>query len=236
MSTSRSIEKKSTSTTWWQHRSRGRTRRVGLAIASVAVLALAAACGSSGSNNASSAGGGGGGSVQQGPSSGGVSTVSTPLGTILTNTSGMTLYGFAIDSEGQVELRRHLPAVLAAGLAGIVGAATRQRGREARSDHRNEWLAAADGQRLAGLHLCRRPRSGQRHRTGPRHVGRPVVGHRHRRHVDRVGDWRVVNERLDDVGIQPRRILSRHRGRPRSDYTIRFSRRPRFTLWCSSTG
>jgi predicted lipoprotein with Yx(FWY)xxD motif len=30
-----------------------------------------------------------------------VSTVSTPLGTILTNTSGMTLYGFAIDSKGK---------------------------------------------------------------------------------------------------------------------------------------
>jgi predicted lipoprotein with Yx(FWY)xxD motif len=82
--------------------SRSKTRRVGIAVGSVAVLALAAACGSSGgSNNSSAAGSSGGGNVQQGSTSGGVSTVSTSFGTILTDTNGMTLYGFAADSQGK---------------------------------------------------------------------------------------------------------------------------------------
>jgi predicted lipoprotein with Yx(FWY)xxD motif len=38
--------------------------------------------------------------VTHGPTSGGVSTVSTSLGTILTDSQGMTLYGFAADSKG----------------------------------------------------------------------------------------------------------------------------------------
>jgi predicted lipoprotein with Yx(FWY)xxD motif len=81
--------------------SRSKARRVGLALASVAVLALAAACGSSsGGGNYSASGSSGGGTVKQGPTSGGVSTVSTSLGTILTDSSGMTLYGFAADSQG----------------------------------------------------------------------------------------------------------------------------------------
>jgi predicted lipoprotein with Yx(FWY)xxD motif len=81
--------------------SRGKARRVGLALGSVAVLALAAACGSSGGGNSSAAGSSGsGGTVHQGQTSGGVSTVSTSLGTILTDSSGMTLYGFAADSQG----------------------------------------------------------------------------------------------------------------------------------------
>jgi predicted lipoprotein with Yx(FWY)xxD motif len=79
---------------------RGRARRFGLALGAVAVLALAAACGSGGGSNSSAAGSPGGGTVHQGPTSGGVSTVSTSLGTILTDSNGMTLYGFAADSQG----------------------------------------------------------------------------------------------------------------------------------------
>jgi predicted lipoprotein with Yx(FWY)xxD motif len=81
--------------------SRGKTRRVGLALGSVAVLALAAACGSGSGSNNSAAGSSGGGTVHQGPTSGGVSTVSTSFGTIVTDSNGMTLYGFAADSTGK---------------------------------------------------------------------------------------------------------------------------------------
>jgi predicted lipoprotein with Yx(FWY)xxD motif len=79
--------------------SRSRARRAGLAIGSVALLALAAACGG-GSSNAANGSSGGGSTVQQGSTSGGVSTVSTSLGTLLTDSNGMTLYGFAADSKG----------------------------------------------------------------------------------------------------------------------------------------
>jgi predicted lipoprotein with Yx(FWY)xxD motif len=81
--------------------STGRPRRLGLAAVSIALLTLAAACGGGGSDNNAGSSGGGGGTVQQGPTSGGVSTVSTPLGTLLTDSNGMTLYGFAADTMGK---------------------------------------------------------------------------------------------------------------------------------------
>jgi predicted lipoprotein with Yx(FWY)xxD motif len=76
-----------------------KARRLGLAVGSIALLMLAAACGSGSDSNAGSSGGSGA-AVQQGPTSGGVSTVPTSLGTVLTNSQGMTLYGFAADSKG----------------------------------------------------------------------------------------------------------------------------------------
>jgi predicted lipoprotein with Yx(FWY)xxD motif len=77
-----------------------RAKRAGFSLAAIAVLLLAAACGGGSSNNSASGSSGGGSSLDQGPTSGGVSTVSTGLGTILTNSSGMTLYAFAADIRG----------------------------------------------------------------------------------------------------------------------------------------
>jgi predicted lipoprotein with Yx(FWY)xxD motif len=77
------------------------TRRAGLALGAAALIALAAACGGGGSgNSASGSGGGGAVAVERGATGGGVSTVSTGLGTILTDSGGMTLYAFAADARG----------------------------------------------------------------------------------------------------------------------------------------
>jgi predicted lipoprotein with Yx(FWY)xxD motif len=74
-----------------------RPRRLGQATAGIAVLVvlvLAAACGG---------GSGDGGSSSSSPTSspsGGLATTSTSLGTILTDSAGKSLYGFAADTKG----------------------------------------------------------------------------------------------------------------------------------------
>jgi predicted lipoprotein with Yx(FWY)xxD motif len=70
------------------------------AIGAVALLATAAACGGTsggGYGSSTMTTGSGSGSTQ----AGGLATVTTSLGTILTDKAGMTLYGFAADSKGQ---------------------------------------------------------------------------------------------------------------------------------------
>ena len=71
-----------------------RSRRLGQAAVGIGVLVLATAC-------ASSSGSGDGGSSSPGADSGaGLATTSTSVGTILTDSAGMSMYSFAADAEG----------------------------------------------------------------------------------------------------------------------------------------
>jgi predicted lipoprotein with Yx(FWY)xxD motif len=70
--------------------------RFGLAVAGLAVALFATACGGSSGGTASTTGSGGGGA-----NAGVVHTAKGPLGTILVNGKGMTIYLFAPDKPGK---------------------------------------------------------------------------------------------------------------------------------------
>jgi predicted lipoprotein with Yx(FWY)xxD motif len=71
--------------------------RLGLTVAGLAVALLATACGGSSGGTASTTGSGGGGGAKAGV----VHTAKGPLGTILVDGKGMTIYLFAPDKPGK---------------------------------------------------------------------------------------------------------------------------------------
>jgi predicted lipoprotein with Yx(FWY)xxD motif len=71
--------------------------RLGLAVAGLAVALFATACGGSSGGTATTTGSGGGGAAKAGV----VHTAKGPLGTILVDGKGMTIYQFAPDKPGK---------------------------------------------------------------------------------------------------------------------------------------
>jgi predicted lipoprotein with Yx(FWY)xxD motif len=77
--------------------SRQTRTRLGLTVTGLAVALLATACGGSSGGTASTTGSGGGGGAKAGV----VHTAKGPLGTILVDGTGMTIYLFAPDKPGK---------------------------------------------------------------------------------------------------------------------------------------
>ena len=75
-------------------RSATRSRRLGQAAAGIAIMTFAVACGGSSDSDESSS------TSSTSSPSGGLATTSASEGTILTDSAGRTLYGFAADTKG----------------------------------------------------------------------------------------------------------------------------------------
>ncbi len=115
------------------------------------------------------------------PASSGTALTTAKIGgaTVLTNAGGFTLYWFAPDTPGQVELQRFVRNVLAADQ----GTRDPRPGchRQARHDHPVRRHGPGHLQRASALHLRRRHRPGPGQGQRPQRVRRGVApGHRFR--------------------------------------------------------